>query len=112
MGVSPFAKNKQCERAVAAVIKKLMWGEEDQEKLALDGLDRYFNGEGVYSAEGELEQLQKRAEDPVSFWRHVSRSGLDCDTIFADKIAVNPSTRLNPLILPLIPSALYEPTGG
>ena len=25
---------------------------------------------------------------------------------------VNPSTRLNPLILPLIPSALYEPTGG
>ena len=24
----------------------------------------------------------------------------------------NPSSRLNPLILPLIPSALYEPTGG
>ena len=25
---------------------------------------------------------------------------------------LNPSTHLNPLILPLIPSALYEPTGG
>eukprot|EP00966_Prymnesium_polylepis_P190977 4425853-Prymnesium_polylepis.1 len=75
-----FAKEKQCEKAVAAVIKKLLWGELDKEKLALDGLDRYINGEGVYSEEGELQALQLRAEDPLSFWRHVSRSGLDCDT--------------------------------
>ena len=25
---------------------------------------------------------------PLSFWRHVSRSGLDCDAVFADEIAV------------------------
>ena len=84
----PFAKTKPCERAVAAVIKKLLWGDEDSEKLALDGLDRYINGEGIYSEEGELTALQRRVEDPLSFWRHVSRSGLDCDAVFADEIGV------------------------
>ena len=83
-----LAKGKQCERAVAAVIQKLLWGEEDLEKLALDGLDRNINGEGVYSEEGALTMLQRKVEDQLSFWRHVSRSGLDCDAVFADEIAI------------------------
>ena len=33
-------------------------------------------------------------------------------TYILEKSLINPSTHLNPLILPLIPSALYEPTGG
>eukprot|EP00966_Prymnesium_polylepis_P014540 335664-Prymnesium_polylepis.1 len=76
----PFAKGKPCERAMLAVIRKLLWGDDDSQKLALDGLDRYLNGEGIYSEEGELSMLQRKVEEPLSFWRHVSRAGLDCDT--------------------------------
>eukprot|EP00966_Prymnesium_polylepis_P131004 3029909-Prymnesium_polylepis.1 len=33
--------------------------------------------------------LQRKVSDPLSFWRHVSRSGLDCDdAVFADEIAI------------------------
>eukprot|EP00966_Prymnesium_polylepis_P163630 3782687-Prymnesium_polylepis.2 len=84
----PFAKSKLCERAMLTVIKKLLWGDDDSQKLALDGLDRYLNGEGVYSKEGELSMLQRKVEEPLSFWRHVSRAGLDCDATFADEIAI------------------------
>jgi predicted RNA-binding protein len=83
-----FAKTKECERAVAVVIKKWLWGDDDKKSLAEDGLDRYLHGEGIYSAEGELSSLQKKVHDPLAFWRHVARSTLDCDVVFATEIAI------------------------
>lgn len=83
-----FAKSGECERAVAEVIKKLLWGDAKGQSDALEGLDRYLHGEGVFSAEGELEQLQMKTDDPLSFWRHVARSTLSCDQIFAKEIAI------------------------
>ena len=88
VGGRDFAKGKQCECAVAGVIKKLLWGDDDAQEAALNGLDRYINGEGVYSAEGELTMLQRKAAEPLAFWRHVSRSTLECDVVFATEIAI------------------------
>jgi hypothetical protein len=84
----PFAQSGDCERAVAAVIKKLLWGDAIAQSEALAGLDRYLHGEGVFSEEGEAEQLQMKVNDPVGFWRHVKRSTLKCDQIFAAEIAI------------------------
>ena len=75
----PFAKSSACEQAVAEVIDKLLWGDSKLQSDALEGLDRYLHGEGVYSAEGALELLQMKTHDPLSFWRHVGRSRLSCD---------------------------------
>lgn len=46
-----LAKETRCERAVGIVIKKLLWGDLKAQSLALDGLDRYLNREGIYSAD-------------------------------------------------------------
>ena len=84
----PFAQTGDCERAVATVIKKLLWGDVSAQSEALTGLDRYLHGEGVFSKEGEAEQLEMKVNDPLGFWRHVRRSALKCDQIFADEIAI------------------------
>ena len=70
------------------MIKKLLWGDVKAQSLALDGLDRYINGEGYYSSEGEGTMLESKSEDPVSFWRHVARSSLQCDQLFAKEIGI------------------------
>ena len=57
----------------------------DKKALAEDGLDRDLHGEGIYSAEGELSSLQKKVHDPLTFWRHVARSTLDCDVVFVGR---------------------------
>ena len=85
----PFAGEPACDRAVATVIKKLMWGDTDGEAKALDGWDRYHHREGIYAlGSEEREQLENKAKDPVSFFRHVARSTLECDRIFAKEIAI------------------------
>lgn len=83
-----FAKSTACEQAVGEVIQKLLWGNSKAQADALDGLDRYLHGEGIYSAEGGLELLMIKVNDPVSFFRHVGRSSLLCDQIFAKEIAI------------------------
>ena len=69
-------------------IKKLLWGNEEAKALALEGFDRYFHADGIYSAEGELATLERRVHDPLGFWRHVARSSLQCDVVFATEIAI------------------------
>ena len=83
-----FAKSSVCEQAVGEVIRKLLWGDAKAQADALDGLDRYLHGEGIYSQEGDLELLQMKASDPLGFYRQVGRSSLLCDQIFAKEIAI------------------------
>ena len=54
-------RSKECERAVAEVIKKLLWGNDAGMASALEGFDRYFHGEGIYSLDGGTRTVLLRA---------------------------------------------------
>lgn len=50
--------------------------------------DRYLNHEGIFSEDAEGAMLASKSDDPVSFWRHVARSNLECDQVFAKEIGI------------------------